>query len=137
MFDYVGWSARYPELAGSVVQSLARLYFNEAALYLDNTASSIVRDVTSRAVILNQITAHIAKLNAVINGQPASDLVGRISNGSEGSVSVAADYGAPAAGSEAWYVQTRYGAAAWAAMTPYRTMHYRPGPGAMFNSWRR
>lgn len=133
-FDYAGWFARYPELSGSVSQALAQLYFNEATLYLDNTVTSIVRDTGQRSAILNMLTAHIAALNAALNGQASSPLVGRINSASEGSVSVQVAMDA-APGTAAWFNQTKYGAAAWQAMGPFRTMHYRPGFRAMFRRY--
>lgn len=123
-FDYNGWSARYPELAASVPQPLAQQYFFESQLYLDNTPCSPVCNLIQRAVLLNMMTAHIAALNAPLNGEASSPLVGRISGASEGSVSVQTDYGVP--GSAAWFSQTKYGAAFWQATVAYRTMHYVP-----------
>lgn len=123
-FDYTGWSARYPELSSSVNSALATLYFGEATLYLDNTDCSIVVDLGQRTTLLNMITAHIAQLNAPIGGQPATPLVGRIETASEGSVSVTAKYADQVPGSMAWFIQTKYGAAYWAASAIYRTMRY-------------
>lgn len=126
-FDYAVWSARYPELAGFVDQPLAQAYFDEATLYLDNTDGSIVGDVSRRAVLLNMITAHIAQLNAPIDGKSSSPLVGRITNATQGSVSVAVDYGAQSASAQFW-IATKYGAAYWAAMAQYRTFRYIARP---------
>ena len=126
VFNYATWAARYPELAVSVNSALAGAYFSESCLYLNNTDASIVSDVNVRLTLLNMLTAHIAKMNAAINGQPASDLVGRISNATEGSVSVAAEM-QMMPGSAQWFNQTKYGAAYWQATAAYRTMRYRPG----------
>jgi len=125
-FDYGAWSARYPELAASVNATLAGAYFAEAGLYCDNTDCSRIWDVNARALLLNMVVAHIAALNATINGQAASPLVGRISNATEGSVSVQTQMDYPP-GSAQWFVQTRYGAAFWAATAQYRTMRYIRG----------
>jgi hypothetical protein len=125
VFDYPTWAARYPELAASVGAPLAAMYFAEAGLYCDNAATSIISDLTRRALILNMLTAHIAALNASVNGQPAPGLVGRIASATEGSVTVSADYQVP--GTAAWYAQTRYGAAAWQAMASNRTAFFVPG----------
>lgn len=124
-FDYAAWSTRYPEFLPAVTQPLAQMFFNEACLYIDNTATSAFADAThggQRETLLNMATAHIAALN-----QPgASPLVGRIASANQGSVSVSVDY--KAAGTEQWWAQTRYGAALWAATASYRTMQYLPGP---------
>ena len=76
------------------------------------------------------ITAHIAQLNSGTAAQAASPLVGRITNATQGSVSVATsgDMGEPASGSAAWFQQTKYGAAYWQASMPYRKGgRYNPG----------
>lgn len=124
-FDFSIWSARYPTLAASVSMPAAQSYFDEATLYLDNTPGSLVQDVGKRAVLLGMLTAHIATLNAVINGQAPSGLVGRISNASQGSVSVATQNDYPP-GTVQWYQQTAPGASFWAATAQYRTARYLP-----------
>ncbi|MFT9046701.1 DUF4054 domain-containing protein [Acetobacter orientalis] len=53
-------------------------------------------------------------------------LVGRITTARMGSLSVQADVG-PVAGSQAWWLQTPYGAAFWAATTSLRIALYVPG----------
>lgn len=137
-FSYATWSSRYPELATSVTQPTAQAYFNEATLYADNSPSSIIQDLDERAVLLNMVTAHIAALNAPLNSQPSSPLVGRISGATQGSVSVQTAYEVP--GTAAWFSQTKYGAAFWQATTKYRSMLYVRGPVPIanpFNGWRR
>ncbi|PVX61241.1 DUF4054 domain-containing protein [Paraburkholderia unamae] len=141
-FSWGDWSARYPELATSIYEALAQLYFNEAQLYCDNTPTSLIRDTSpggERELLLNMMTAHIAALNAPLNGQPSSPLVGRISGASEGSVSVQSQNDYPP-GTVQWYQQTKYGAAFWAATMKYRTMLYTRGPVPVsnpFNLFRR
>lgn len=149
-FDYAAWIAIFPEMA-NVSEPLATEYFNLATLFCANTLR-IVCSATKLATLLNLLTAHIAQLFAPqINGQPnngsgsvpAPNTVGRVSNASEGSVSVGFDMpGQPPAA--AWYVQTRYGALFWQATSVYRTMRYIPGPIATpafpgplpFGGWR-
>lgn len=131
VFDYAAWSARYPEFS-SVMQATAQQYFYEAQLYCDNTPCSIVRDLCERSILLNMVTAHIAALNAPLNGQPSSPLVGRISNATEGSVSVGAQMDMPP-GSAQWFNQTKYGAAYWQATAQFRSMLYVRGPVPVAN----
>lgn len=129
-FSYPDWSAMYPELAASVIQPQAQGYFYQAQLYCDNTPTSLIADTSKggeREILLNMMTAHIAALNAPLNGQPSSPLVGRINSATQGSVSVGTQMDVPA-GSAAWFNQTKYGAAFWAATAKYRTMRYVPGP---------
>lgn len=134
LFDYSAWAARYPELAASVPQTRAQTFFNEAGLYCDNTASSRVTDDTpggQRAMLLNMVVAHIAALNAPAGGNPASPLVGRISNATEGSVSVQTQNDYPP-GTVQWWQQTKYGAAFWAASAQFRGMRYYAPPARRF-----
>jgi hypothetical protein len=125
---------RYPELAASVPQPLAQQYFAEATLYCDNTPCSIVTDLTMRTMLLNMVTAHIAALNAPLNGQASSPLVGRINSATEGSVSVGTQLDMPP-GSAQWFAQTKYGLAYWQATAQFRTMRYVPGPVPVTNPW--
>lgn len=123
VFSYNAWAARFPELAGSVSEQLADLLFSEANLLLDNTDCSPVQDCGQRLVLLNLIVAHLAATSPGAAG--SSGLVGRVSSATEGSVSVSTDYGA-VRNSQAYWVQTGYGAQFWQMMARYRTMHYRP-----------
>ena len=134
-FDYNVWQKRYPEFS-TVDPVLAQAYFDEAALYLRNDGTGPVADEGTQRTLLNMLTAHIAKLNATVNGQAPSDLVGRITDATEGSVSVGADK-TPLPGTAAWFAQTKYGFAFWQATRAYRTARYRPfnrfiPPGAPF-----
>lgn len=137
VFNYQAWAVRYPELASSVNGTLAQAYFNEAQLYCDNTLSSLVTDDSAtgqRAMFLNMITAHIAALNAPLNGQASSPLVGRINNASEGSVSVQTENLYPP-GSAQWFQQTKYGAAYWQASAHFRTSRYAASPARLMDPW--
>ncbi len=120
VFDPAAFILRYPEFS-AVSSGVLGMYFSEATIYLDNTVTSIVPDVAVRAVYLNMLTAHIAKING--NGAP-SGVVGRVASASEGSVSASMAYAAPT-GSRAWFDQTPYGASFWQATRSYRTMRYR------------
>jgi len=135
-FSFVNWAARYPELA-QVGQPTAQAMFNEAQLYCDNTTTSIIPNCAPaypRTTFLNMLTAHLVALNSALNGTPSSPLVGRISNATEGSVTVATQNDYPP-GSAQWFQQSKYGAAFWAATAQYRTMHYVPGPRGLGNPW--
>lgn len=131
-FNYIIWSARYPELQSSVPMGMAQAFWEEATLYVANTPRSVVRDVAQRAIILGMVTAHIAALRAPLNGEPSSPIVGRVNSASEGSVSVGTVLeGLP--GSAAWYSQTKYGLQAWQALAQYRTFRYVRGPRPQYN----
>ena len=125
-FEFQSWAFMFPELATSVSPGQAAGYFARAELVVDNSGRSRIQDIQTRTTILHLATAHIAAMNAAINGQAPSNLVGRISSATEGSVSVSTELNAP--GSAAWWAMTRYGYEAWNAMAPYRTFRYAPHP---------
>jgi hypothetical protein len=125
VFDVASFRVRYPEFA-TVSDELLGAYFDEATIYLNNTEYSPVTDLTKRALLLNMLVAHVAALNAGVNGQAASPLVGRVNSATEGSVSVTTDMGA-VSGSAAWFMQTKYGAAYWQATVNLRSFRYVPG----------
>lgn len=127
VFDQVKFLQRYPEFAPTVAAypTSAQDCFDEACLYLLNTDASIVPAPSPRTQLLNMLTAHILFLNFGANGQAAPQTVGRISNAGEGSVSVGLDMG-PTTDQEAWYNQTKYGAAYWRASAAYRSAYYFP-----------
>ena len=125
-FDPIAFATRYPEF-GNVGDALLQAYFDEVTLaYLDNTEASRVQQVEQRSVLLNMLVAHVAALNAGVNGQAPSPLVGRVNTASEGSVSVGTDMGAVPF-TAAWFLQTKYGASFWQATAQFRTMQYVPG----------
>lgn len=134
IFDFVVFTARYPEFAG-LSAAQAQGYFNEAGIYCANDACNPAFRVGILPTLLNMLTAHIAWLYAPRGpngqagqvGQPASPIVGHISNATEGSITVAADIGNVTEGSpsQAWYMQSSYGASYWYATARYRTAIYR------------
>lgn len=126
-FDYSAFIARYPEFATTVPNTgVGQLFFNEATLYCDNSDTSVVIDLTVRAMLLNMLTAHIAQMNVGSSIQPVTSLTGRISQATEGSVSVTTE-NMNLPGTAAWYSQTKYGLAFWQAALPYRSGLYIPG----------
>lgn len=127
-FNFQTWSQRYPEFTG-VGSDLAQLYFAEACLYHANDGSGPVPDQATQTILLYMATAHIAQLYKLRDGnKPVSELVGRITDASEGSVSVSADFGEGVKAAQAWWIQTKYGASYWQASTPFRVFRYIPHP---------
>lgn len=105
--------------------------FALATLQLVAGCASRVRDAVQRELLLNLLTAHITFLmNGTNDGAgnitPPPGIVGRVSDATEGTVSVSAQFEGPAAAQ--YYLQTKYGALYWAATARYRTMLYVPGP---------
>lgn len=158
VFNFQTWTTMFPEFA-NCDPGAASGWFNRAcALCSDTVRQVLASSINAPPGTLNTplqtalylLTAHIGWLNAprdalgnptsgTGSGQPpiaaqAPAVVGRVSSASEGSVSAQLDYGAADAGSpsQAWYVQTRYGAEYWALTSATRTMQYVPGPRRFF-----
>jgi hypothetical protein len=134
VFVYSDWAARYPELANWVNANLAGMFFLEATLYCDNTATSPISDVTQRTMLLYMLTSHICQINASLGGQASSNLVGRISDATEGSVTVRAQMDMPP-GSAQWYNSSKYGASFWSATAQYRSARYIAAPVRNFQPY--
>jgi hypothetical protein len=137
-FDYDtdpvrSWLAQYPEFTAPtgaipVTEAQANVYFFQATQVHANDGSGPVCDVIQQQNLLNMATAHIAAIFAPPNGQAAaSTLVGRISDASEGSVSVSAQNDYPP-GSSQWWQQTKYGSMYYLATKQFRRMRYYPNP---------
>lgn len=138
-FRYNEWAAAFPAFK-NVPEPTAAGYFLRASFLCGNQVTNPVNCVPGMLeMCLWLLTAHIATLNSPrdANGQAAgsnglapSPLVGRIDQATEGSVSVHADMGDANAGSpsQAWYMQTTYGAEYWAATAGVRTARYVARP---------
>lgn len=127
-FDFDNFVSKFPEFS-NLSGPQAQGFFDSAGLFFANCGWTGALPQAAR--LLNLLTAHIAWLraprdangNPSSQGQPPSGLVGRITNASEGSVSVQVDMGEADAGSpsQAWYMQTPYGAEYWYATAQFRT----------------
>lgn len=150
-FDPTAFVAAYPQFANCSTAQLDN-WFAGATFICANQASNPANGCAGQlAYLLNLLTAHIGTLTAPkdASGNPtsgispappiasqAAPLVGRINTASEGSVSVGADMGEANAGSpsQAWYMQTEWGATYWALTAQFRTARYvalrpiLPGP---------
>ncbi len=132
-FNYAAWIARYPEFT-AVTEPTALGYFNEAVIYHRNDGTGPVTDDTVQLALLNMVVAHIAARYAIINGVSPSPLVGRITNATEGSVSVTVGgFASVQPATMEWWLQTKPGSDYWFATAPYRVFNYRPGPRRVFD----
>jgi Protein of unknown function (DUF4054) len=127
-FSATEFNALYPEFSG-LDPTVQQNSFNDATFDLNNTCGSIVQDANQRMALLYTLTAHHLLLDRGTNDgagnvTPAQGIVGRIDTASEGSVSVSAQYNDEITMSEAYFIQTKYGAKFWQQTAQYRTMHY-------------
>lgn len=132
VFDATEFNALYPEFAG-LTSGVEQNAFNDAQFLLNNSCCSAVRDANQRLILLYKLTAHVLLLNAGTNDGAGNTttpqgIVGRIDSAAEGSVSVSAQYNAIVGESEAFFIQTQYGAQFWQMTASYRTAFYMGPP---------
>lgn len=153
-FDFTTWTALYPEFLFTT-PTQGQAWFNRASrLFANDSCNPANRDAGAMSDLLYMLTSHIAWLSAprdnngnpAATGKPPSPIVGRISSASEGSVSVSAEWNGSGSPSEAYFLQTRYGAEFWQATLKYRQGLYVahptfvptaifPGPWGRFRRW--
>ena len=126
VFDPAEFRLLYPSICATDEQ--LEMYFAMAETFLDNTECSIVKDLDARKTMLYLLVAHIALLSQ--QAESGNPVVGRISNATEGTVSVGLDYGTMG-NNERWYLQTPWGAMYWQMSKKYRSMVYRLGIAPM------
>lgn len=123
-FDFAEFIAAYPAFALGP-EPLFENYFDLATQILNNTCSSLVDDANKRLRLLYLLVAHIATLVPLSGGAGGGGaMVGPIVSASEGSVSVSSGFMAAITASNAWFMQTQWGALYWQLTAQYRTMHY-------------
>jgi hypothetical protein len=145
-FDYAAWLARYPEFIDVDSVLVTDIANNVAPVYLRNDGFGEVGAYGGAMVqdyLLKLVVAHLVQLFCVPSSVGASSsgvgspqLVGRITNATEGSVSVqVADIPVVPGTNQPFWAQTKYGLAYWTATSVYRTMHYRRPRPRSFEPW--
>lgn len=146
VFDNAEFIAAWPEFTG-ISSGANHNAFNLAMLLLNNSCGSLVSDANVRMTLLYMLTAHVGFLvNGTNDGAgritPPYQAVGRLASATEGSVSAATEYSSEVGQSEAFYIQSKYGAMFWQMTAQYRTMYYvgapnfgPNGPGFPFQDW--
>lgn len=132
-FDYANWAQVYPQFSCLTQVQVTQGALPLAEMYCRNDGGGPVSSAANQTTLLGLMVAHVCQLLYGADGKAASPLVGRISSATEGSVSVQTDF--PSTPTNAWFLQTTYGAAYWQATAAYRTMRYLPGPRRVFNPW--
>lgn len=128
-FNFQQWSALFPEFSSTVNEVQAGLYFAVVGSLHRNDGNGPVNDPATQTNMMYLALAHLCFLYLGTNAQPATQLVGRITSAAEGSVNVQTDYGQNVDQSQAFWIQTKYGALYWQMSNPYRRMRYYPGSG--------
>lgn len=127
------WKAQFPEFAYLSDQQ-ATNYFNMATGVQRNDGGGPICVASVQLNMLNVLTAHVAALFApTSSGAQPSPIVGRISDATQGSVSVGTQNDYPP-GTVQWFQQTRYGSMWYVMSAPYRTMRYVPNPRSPVNA---
>jgi hypothetical protein len=131
VFEPAAFKISYPAFA-TVDDSVLQGYFDLATLFLNNRCGSRVANGTIRERLLNLIVAHLAALFSGENGQPRTGVVGRLASATEGTVTGQFQYSSEVSESEAFWIQTQYGATYWALTATYRTAVYVPNARRAF-----
>lgn len=130
IFNIMVFLSRYPEFTSFNTSNPGSLQtmFDEAGLYLTNTPTSPVQNVSRRLILLNMLTAHIAFIGGALSNDGQARPVGRLNTAAEGSVNAGFDFTPATAGSGPWFNQSAYGAAFWQATVSLRSARYFRNP---------
>lgn len=130
--------AAYPEFAACSDAQIGGWFVRAGFICGDSACNVLNQTEGLLANCLYLLTAHIGWLNAPRdgNGNPAASgsaapaIVGRVNSASEGSVSIGSEMGDVNAGSpsQAWFMQTKYGAEYWTATAVIRMGRYYARP---------
>ena len=125
-FSYADWSALFPDFATTVSEAQADALFLMATGLHANDGTGPVKTYPQQLNLMNLLVAHLAQLMYGSLSQPVSPLVGRVSDATEGSVSVSTENLYPP-GTAQWWQQTRWGSMYWAFTQQYRNFRYARG----------
>ncbi len=114
----------FPQFSNLTEQQVTGPVLTLAQQYCRVDGGSPVCDVGLLTEMLNLMVAHVAQILYGSATQPVTPTVGRLASATEGSVSVSFDF--PTTPSNAWFVQTPYGAAYWQLILPYRLSAITP-----------
>lgn len=123
--DITAFKAAYPMFATLTDPQITEA-FTLATIYLRNDGTGPVRTTALQTSLLYMLTAHLAAMMYGVSGAAPAGTVGRVTSASEGSVSIGMDW--PTTASNAWFLQTPWGANFWQATAGYRMGRYLAGP---------
>lgn len=138
-FNAATWKAMFPQF-DAVPDPVANGYFLRAGLLFTNSASNPAYRDGNMETLFYLLVSHIATLSAPAGAAGTTpsgpQLVGRLTSASQGSVSVGAQWDGSGSPSEAWFLQTQFGAEFWQATAQYRTARYLARPTYVPGSFR-
>lgn len=125
VFSASEFLASFPEFTAvnTAFPNVLQANFDRATLQVNNCCQSLA-DANTRLTLLYLVTAHITALFQGVNNAGPQGVVGRIADATEGSVSVGTEMSSEVSQSQAYYLQTPYGAEFWQASARYRTARY-------------
>lgn len=129
-FNYSTWQGMFPAFR-STPEPVAKGYFLRACLlFANDTANPAFRD-GNMEMLFYLLVSHIAALSPPPEDQGEGSaggpqLVGRLASATQGSNSASAQWDGSGVPSEAYFVQTQFGAEFWQATAQYRTGRYIP-----------
>lgn len=134
-YSYAAFQAQFSNLS-TVPSGTVQSWWNLAGAFHDNSGNGPVQEQGMQDSLMNMVAAHLLVLMGGItvnaDGSINQGVVGRVSNASEGSVSIASENNYPE-GTVQWWQQTQFGSMYWMATAPWRSMQYRPGPQRQFS----
>lgn len=107
VFNVSEFRAIYPQFS-ELTDAQLTAFFDDACLYLSNTNSSPVKNLTLRKSLLYKIVCHLATLS-----QRGGGVTGAVTSASEGSVSSSFSPLQSTDENASWWNQTACGAAFW------------------------
>ena len=134
-FDPVAWAAAYPQFSNVSAASLTGVILPLAQVYCRNDGGGPIDDPNMQTQALGLMVAHCAQLFFGSTTQPLSSIVGRVSNASEGSVSVTTSWPEASSLNEAWLSQTQYGAAFLVLISSVTLGRYFPKQTPLQKAW--
>jgi hypothetical protein len=123
-FSYPLWAQLFPQFSNLNEAQVTGPVLTLAEQYCRNDGGGPVNNTGLQTQLLNLMVAHVAQLLFGSATQPLSPLVGRISDATEGSVSVSTDF--PTTPTNAFFLQTQYGTLYWQLILPFRLGRYVP-----------
>ncbi len=132
-FVYSDWVAAYPQFSNVAQATITGPVLTIAEQYCRNDGGGPVCDATLQTQLLWLMVAHVAQLMYGSTTQPLSQAVGRVASAGQGSVNVALEW--PTTASNAFFLQTQYGAMWWQMTSPFRLGIYGARNTPSVNPW--